>query len=273
MQQAFNYFPAVKVPYGEIKLNAQNKILLTQRLGGFSKSDPILFFGEKGNQKYGVFFGEGIWRWKVNEFSRTNASVGFEELVQKVSQFLVVKQNSSALRVAMPSRFQKGNEIRINASFYNESLESITTPKIMFELIDESGKKSNYQFAEKQNGYQLPLGILKSGQYSWIAKTEFGGKKYSKSGVFLVEDIDFESIETTANHALLRQLSTNSNGKFYTLANYDKLLIDINKREDIVEMAYQEKSYDDLLDFIWLLLLILLLLSLEWFLRRRFGGY
>lgn len=273
LQQAFNFFPAVKVPYGETKLNAQNKVLLTQRLGGFSKADPILFVGEKGNRKYGVFFGEGIWKWRINEYSRTNASDGFAELVQKVSQFLVVKQNSSALRIAMPNRFQKGTEIRIKASFYNESLESITTPKIMFELTDESGKKSNYQFAEKQNGYQLPLGIWPPGKYSWIAKTEFGGKKYAKSGVFVVEDIDIESIDTRANHTLLRQLSTNSNGKFYTLANYKSLLLDIAQREDIVEMGYQEKTYDDLLDFAWLLLLILLLLSLEWFLRRRSGGY
>ena len=273
LQQAFNYFPAVKVPYGETKLNPQNKVLLSQRLGGFVKKDPILFVGEKGNLKYGVFFGEGIWKWKINEYSRTNASEGFEELVKKVSQFLVVKQNSSALRITMPSRFQKGNDIRIKASFYNESLESITTPKIMFELTDESGKKSNYQFAEQQNGYQLPLGVWPPGKYSWIAKTEFAGKKYSKSGVFVVEDIDIESIATRANHTLLRQLSTNSNGKFYTLANYKKLLVDIDQREDIVDMAYQEKTYDDLLDFVWLLLFILLLLSTEWFLRRRFGGY
>lgn len=273
LQQAFNFFPAVKVPYGETKLNAQNKVLLSQRLAGFVKNDPILFVGEKGNKKYGVFFGEGIWKWKMNEFSRTNAFDGFQEFVQKVSQFLVVKQNSSALRISMPNRFQKGTEVKINASFYNESLESITSPKINFELTDESGKKSNYQFAEKQNGYQLPLGILNAGKYSWAAKTDFNGKKYSKFGVFVVEDINIESIETRANHTLMRQLSANSNGKFYTLANYKKLILDIDKREDIVEMAYQEKTYDDLLDYILLLLLILALLSVEWFLRRRFGGY
>ncbi len=273
LQQALAYFPAVKVPYGETKLNAQNKVVLTQRLGGFVKNDPIVFVGEKGNQKYGVFFGEGIWKWKINEFSRTNTFVGFEELIQKISQFLVIKQNSSALRITMPNRFQKGAEIRIKASFYNESLEPITTPKIMFELTDEDGKKSSYQFAEKQNGYQLPIGIWPSGRYSWVARTDFGGKKIIKSGIFIVEDIDLEAIATKANHTLLRQLSTNSNGKFYPLANHEKLIEDLNQREDIVEMAYQERTYDDLLDFIGLLLLILFSLSLEWFLRRRYGGY
>lgn len=273
LQQAFTYFPAVKVPYGETKLNAQNKVLLTQRLGGFAKKDPLLFVGEKGNWKYGVFFGEGIWRWKINEYSRTNASDGFQELVQKVSQFLVVKQNSSAFRVTLPTRFQKGSEVRIKSSFYNESMEPITTPRISFELIDEGGKKSNYQFAEKNEGYQLPLGVLPPGKYSWIARTEFNAKKYAKSGVFIVEEVDVESIETRANHTLMRQLSTNSNGKFYTLANYKKLILEIDQREDMVEIGYQEKSYDDLLDFVWLLILILILLSLEWFLRRRHGGY
>jgi hypothetical protein len=114
---------------------------------------------------------------------------------------------------------------------------------------------------------------LKPGKYTWTASTTHNGKKHVKNGTFVVEDIEIESLETVANHGLLNQISKNSNGQFYQLANYEKLLSDLEKREDIVEMSYEESAFNDLLDYFWLLLLICLTLSAEWFLRRWNGSY
>lgn len=273
LQGALRFYPPVRVRYGEVRLGSQNKVLLSQRLGEFVKKDPILFFGEKNNRKYGVFFGEGIWRWKLNEYGRTKATANFEELIQKVSQFLVVKQNASSLRITLPRRFAKGEEVRIKAEFYNESLELITKPKISFTLTDEDNRKSNYEFGVTGNFYTLPLGTLKPGKYTWSASTSYDGKKHSKNGIFVVEDIEIEAIETSANHAILQQISTNSNGRFYNLANYSQLLNDLDKREDIVEMSYEESAFNDLLDYVWLLILICALLGAEWFIKRWNGAY
>jgi len=273
LQNTLRFYPPVKVKYGEIKLNPQNKVLLAQRLGDFYKKDPILYFGEKANVKYGVFLGEGIWKWKINEYSRTKSTAMFEELIQKITQFLVIKQNASSLRITLPRRFSKGEEVKIKAEFYNESLELITKPKISFILKDERNNKSNFEFGVSGNFYVLPLGTLKPGKYTWIASTNHNGKKHTKNGTFVVEDIEIESLETVANHGLLNQISKNSNGEFYQLSNYEKLLADLEKREDIVEMSYEESAFNDLLDYFWLLLLICLTLTAEWFLRRWNGSY
>lgn len=273
LQSALRFYPPVKVRYGEVKLGSQNKVLLAQRLGTFVKKDPVLFFGGKNNHKYGVFFGEGIWRWKLTEYGKTKSTAYFEELIQKTSQFLVVKQNASSLRITLPRRFSKGEEVRIKAEFYNESLELITKPKIAFTLTDGQNRKSNFEFGVTGNFYTLPLGTLKPGKYTWTASTSYNGKKHSKNGIFVVEDIEIESLETSANHGILQQISANSNGKFYNLANYAQLLNDISKREDIAEMSYEESAFNDLLDYVWLLILICLLLGAEWFIKRWNGGY
>lgn len=273
LQAGLRYYPPVRVRYGEVRLSPQNKVLLSQRLGEFVKKDPILFFGEKNNRKYGVFFGEGIWRWKLSEYAKTKGTVLFEELVRKASQFLVVKQNASSLRITLPRRFSKGEEVRIKAEFYNESLELITKPKISFVLTDESNRRSNFEFGVTGNFYTLPLGTLKPGKYTWSASTTYNGKKHVKTGIFVVEDIEIEALETSADHALLQQISANSNGKFYNLADYSKLLDDISKRQDIAEMSYEESAFNDLLDYIWILLLICVLLGAEWFLKRWNGAY
>jgi hypothetical protein len=265
-------YPPLKVRFGEVKIAPQNKVFLKQRLGSIQKQDPLLFFGEKNQLKYGVLLGEGIWRWKLTEFSRSKENPLFNELFQRINQYLIVKQNASALRITPPRRFNSSEEVKIKAEFYNESMELINTPQISFVLRGPSGK-SIFTFGQSANFYTLPLGKLNAGSYSWEASTQHNGKKHVKKGAFFVEELALESLDTRANHAILQQISTNSNGKFYPLAKASTLLHDLDQREDIVPLVYEENAYNDLLDYFWILLVLILLFSGEWFLRRYHGAY
>jgi hypothetical protein len=207
------------------------------------------------------------------EFARTNGNKGFNELIQKSVQYLVVKKNTDALRVNLPRRFNVNDDVIINAEFYNSSLERITDPTISFVLTDENGDKVDYSFGKGELDYRLSLGKLPVGKYDWRAKTTFNGKSYEKSGSFVVNDISLENLETSANHNLLQQIAENSNGKFYTLKNINRMLDDIDKRTDIVTVTSDESTFKDIIDYKWLFFLIIVLLGLEWFLRRRVGAY
>lgn len=273
LQKALGYFPPLKVKFGEMKLAAGNDVLLYQRIGSIQKNDPLLFFGFNNNVKYGVLCGEGIWKWKMNEFVRVGSDANFAELIQKITQFLVVKQNTSALRITTPKSFTKDEEVLIKAEFYNASLELITTPTISFTLTNEKGRISKHQFGVAGNFYKLALGKLKVGKYQWKAFCESNGKKYSKSGAFVVEDVQLENLDSRANHTILNQIAENSNGKFYSIKNSDQLIKDIENRKDIVEMSYREASFNELVDYKWMFFLLVLIFGLEWFLRRWFGAY
>ncbi len=271
LSSGLEYWPPVTVPFGKI-IASQGDVLLTQRIGSVVKKDPILYF-TSGNRKQGAFIGEGLWRWKLMEFARTKENKGFNELIQKSVQYLVVKKNTDALRVNLPRRFNVNDDVIINAEFYNSSLERITEPSISYVLTDEKGDKVDYTFAKGELDYKLSLGKLLVGKYDWRAKTTFNGKSYKKSGSFIVNDISLENLETSANHNLLQQIAENSNGKFYTLKNINRMLDDIDKRTDIVTITSDESTFKDIIDFKWLFFLLIILLGTEWFLRRRVGSY
>ncbi|MFK7783603.1 MAG: hypothetical protein AB8B56_00735 [Crocinitomicaceae bacterium] len=271
LSAGLEYWPPLTVPFGEISAS-QGDVLLTQRIGSVLKKDPILYF-TSGNRKQGAIIGEGLWRWKLMEFARTKGNKGFNELIQKSVQYLVVKKNTDALRVNLPRRFNVNDDVIINAEFYNSSLERITDPNISFVLTNQDGDKVDYSFAKGELDYRLSLGKLRVGKYDWRAKTTFNGKNYEKSGSFVVNDISLENLETSANHNLLQQIAENSDGKFYTLGAMDKLLNDIDKRTDIVTITSDESTFKDFIDYKWLFFLLIILLGLEWFLRRRVGSY
>lgn len=271
LSAGLSYWPPVTVPFGTINAS-QGDVLLTQRIGSVIKKDPILFF-TSGNRKQSAFIGEGLWRWKLMEFARTKDNKGFNELIQKTVQYLVVKKNTDALRVNLPRRFTINDDVIINAEFYNSSMERITEPSISFVLTNEKGKKVDYTFGNQELDYRLSLGRLPVGKYDWKARTSFNGKSYEKSGSFVVSDVSLENLETSANHNLLQQIAANSEGKFYALKNLDQLLNDLEKRNDIVTITSDESTFKDIIDFKWIFFVIILLLGTEWFLRRRLGSY
>ena len=273
VKKSIEYFPPLKTRFGDMRLSGGAEIAVFQRVGPVRKKDPLLYFNKRGTVKYGVLYGEGIWKWRVNDFVRNGNFDAYNELIQKSGQYLLVKQNTSSLHVTLPKRFTKDEEVFVNASFYNESLEPITKPKINFTLTNDKGKRSNLQFGVTGDMYKLALGKLEPGKYNWTAYTSYNGKKHSKAGVFVVEDIALESIDTYADHAVMRQVASKTNGHFETLKNYIKIIDLIRKRDDITSVSYKEASFNDLIDYKILFLILLLFMSGEWFIRRWYGSY
>jgi hypothetical protein len=266
-------YPPLIVKFGTPKISNQNKILLKQRISSIEKKEAVMYFGSNELSKYGVFLGEGIWRWKFSNYQKAKNHDIFNEFITKINNYLVQKKNTSNLRVTLPKKFNTIDEVLIKAEFYNEAMELITKPKIAFQLIDDKGNKSILEFGANNQSYLLQLGKLKPGHYTWSAKTNYSGKNYTKTGSFIVESDQIEKLDTKANHEILNQLSSNSKGKMYQLADISKLINDIEKRDDIVTVSYKQNEVVPIVDLIWILILLLLLLSLEWFLKRWYGYY
>lgn len=272
LKQSLQSWPPLKVPFGKIEINAGNT-LISQRIGQVKKTDPMLYFGGDMNRKYGVIIGEGLWRWKLMEFAKTQKTTNYTELIQRTTQYLTVKNNTDPFRVILPKRFNKNDEIIIKAEYYNASLERITKPIVKFELKNEQNKVIPYEFAKSTSDYTLSLGKLKPGKYTWSASAVLNGKTSKKNGVFVVEDISMEILSTHADHGLLKQIANETNGKFYPLSKSEQLIQDLENRKDIVNIQYEESAFNDLIDWKWLFVFIVLLLGGEWFLRRYWGTY
>jgi hypothetical protein len=140
-------------------------------------------------------------------------------------------------------------------------------------VTNEKGKSTKSQFGVAGDSYKLSLGKLMPGKYNWVATSSFNGKPYKKSGVFVVEDIALEQLDTYANQALMNQLAKKTKGKFELLKNYQKVIDQIKNRDDITSVSIKDASFNDLIDYKLIALLLLLSLAVEWFLRRWFGGY
>lgn len=268
-----DFYPPLVTKFGAINPVGSSEILMYQRIGNAVKSDPLLYFGKNSQQTpYGVIYGEGVWRWKIQDYVKHQNHERFNTLFSKCFSYLLVKQYGMGLTVQFDKKFSKYDRIGVNANFYNASLEPITSPEINLNLTDQRGKKYLSKFNVSGNGYYLDLGTLPPGTYNWTANTQYQKKKYVKKGFFVVEDISLEFSSNVANHGLLKQLSKNSGGNFNLLKNFSRTLDRIEKRDDIAIIEHETTLFQNLIDSGFLLFLILLCLSTEWFIKRYFGA-
>lgn len=265
--------PPLKSKFGKVTSAGGLEVFAFQRLGSIRKNDPLIYFNKRGQMKIGVIYGEGIWRWKMNEFIRTGSQDGFAEFINKITQYVLVKQNTSKLRVNFPKRFTKDEDVLVNATFYNQSLEPVSDAEIRLEVRNEKGKISKVGFGVSGKQYRASLGKLSPGIYRWKAIGTRNGQSEVKKGVFVVEDMELEDLDTYADHQMMRQIANTTGGKFFELKSAKGVLKAIRNRDDITTVSYREATFKDLVDLKWLFFLLLAFLTIEWFLRRWFGAY
>lgn len=271
LQGYFKEFPAVKCAFKSgINTNGINT-LLAQKIGVVETEEPLLFFTEINNIKYGAFTGDGLWRWKLRDYADHENHNLFNELISKTVQYLSVKADKSFFRVYTKKIINENEPLDFTAEVYNQSYELVTEPDVTMTLKDESGKTFNYTFSKKQNMYQLSAGIMKAGEYTYEAKVKYGDKLFSKSGVVVIKEIVAEKLNTVANHQLLFQLAKESGGEIVYPNQLKKLEKTILESDNIKSITYSHKQLTDLVNLKWIFFLIIALLSTEWFLRKYNG--
>lgn len=270
---ALHYYPPLRTRFGTFRLPPNAEVLLTQRIGNIVKKDPLLFVARRNDVKNGVLLGEGLWRWKIREFAQRKSIDGFREFIQKLVQYLVVQQNREPLRVTLPKRFNVTEDVQVKAEFYNEAMELIITPEIRLQLTGPDGKVNTLDFSPLSNFYRANPGQLSPGTYHWAVTAAHNGKKYQKSGEFLVEDLSIEQTDTRSDFSVLNQLARQSGGSFHRLKDADRLLNEIAKRGDITTLQYADSGYVALIDWKWIFVFAVLIFGTEWFLRRWWGAY
>ena len=156
---------------------------------------------------------------------------------------------------------------------YNKSYELINESNVSITLTHESGEEYNYQFSRSNKAYFLNIANLPVGNYSYEATTEVNSNKLIEKGEFSVLKLQLEAVQTVANHQLLYQLSAKSGGALFYPTAMEQLADEINQNESIVSVTYYQEKLEDIIKFKWLFFILLTLISLEWFLRKRNGAY
>jgi len=267
-------FPPLVALFGTATAQPGAEIVFFQKIKRIPTSYPLLAYARSSEPKTGVLMAEGIWRWRMQDLIENKNKDIVSEVVTKSIQLLTVKDDKRKFRVQLDKNVYKENEaIRFDAQLYNDAFELINEPDPQISIFDENKKEYKFAFSKISNYYQLNAGFFPEGSYTYKASVNHGGTLHQVEGSFSVAALQLEQFDLVARHRVMASISKNNQGNNYRQDSISSLVEMIEKSATMKPVIYYSATSKPLIHVKWLFALILLFLSLEWFLRRYFGSY
>ncbi len=266
-------FPPLQVAFADYEMEAEFTPLLYQKLKGIETGKPLIATGKSEGRKIGYIFGEGIWRWRLFDYYQNQNHLRFNELVNQLIQYLALRENEDNFLVKFEPIYAETDDVILNAEVYNDAFERISSEEVNIILKNSNNEDFNFTFDVQGDKYYLNAGHLPMGDYTFSAEVRFGNNVYTETGSFTVIPVNIENVVTRANHNMLYQLANQSGGKFYLPDQIKDLISELKTTNKLKTSSYIQEMVNELLNLRWLFFVVLLFLSLEWFLRKYWGIY
>ena len=255
--------------YGDVQLKNEGSIFLYQTINSVDTEIPMLAFFEESNRREGVLFGEGIWKWRAQSYLNTQSFEVFDAFMGKTVQYLASHVKKERLVIDTPDEFLLG-QVKINAQYFDKNYVSDPNETITCKVIHQETKKEyDFEFLFKSHEYELELSHLPHGDYQYVIKTKNNG--LVKNGAFEILNFNIEAQFINPDVTKLHQLATNSSTELKYISNYKQLFLELRNNENYKTTQKTIANQLPIINWKYLLGILLLLLTFEWFLRKYNG--
>lgn len=250
------------------------RVLATIDLRGVQLDDPLLVIRRRTGSRSAALLGSGTWRWKNLPDDLDAYAAFWPALFSNLVQWLTTPEDDRRVRVVpVQDVFGGGEAIEFSGQVYDESLNPIGDASVTLEVTAPDGTRYPYTMDPVGNGrYVLDIGTFPEGTYSYTASGERNDIVMgADNGSFAVGALTLEFKETRANAALLRQIAQRSGGSFFTPDELGSLPAALSASGTFAPVRFEEAREQELWRLPAFFLLVVLLLTTEWVLRKRSG--
>lgn len=267
-------FPPLMSPFGDYRVQPHVQPLFYARIGSVVSEQPLVAVSASEPRQVWVM-GDGLWRWRMADYRSGESHERFDLLLDKLATFATAQSEGDRFRIVSQLRYRQGDPVRIEAELYdnNGELTQLPAATLNCHLADGSSEELSQPFSRTvgRRTYYVNLGLLPAGHYRCRATTELEGETLTADGSFVVEDFDLEGVNLVADHTLLRTLAHTTGGAVVPADSVAKIADMLQKRDDIKTVIRSHMRYDELLRLPGLMILLLVLLSAEWLIRKYNG--
>ena len=266
----FENFPPLQNLFGTITTNGNVTVLLSSKIRNVATNAPLLAFAENQGRRTAFLLGENSWKWRMQSHIDNQSFEKYDVFVDKIIQYLASSASKKSLVVTHESFYNSGEAIVINAQYFNKNYEFDEKARLTITVTNAATKQTkNYDLLKGSNSFAVNLDGLTAGKYNFSVKELNSNTTYSSH--FEILDFDIEKQFVNPDTAKLKQLALQTNGKAFFE----------NQAEDLIQQLLENKEYKSieknittktpLIDWVWLLILIAVLLTTEWFVRKYNG--
>ncbi len=266
----FSSFTPLEDKFGQISFLIPYNALLFQKIGLIETENPLLATFESNNQKGAIILGENSWRWRMSSFSEFKTFDLFDGFVSNLVQYMSSDLDKKRLNVTSKPMYYANEIIHISASYLDENFNFDNRSKLWLTV---SNRANNFlkkiPFVVGQNTFNVALSNIPYGEYMYTVSVE--NQEDSSSGSFKIVPFEVEQQFTSSNDSQLKILADKTNGKIFYDEQENNLISELKSDARYKSIQHISSIKTPLISWKWILGLILLSLSIEWFTRKYFG--
>lgn len=266
----FNNFPPLHTEFGALTISVPNEVMLNQTVTGIANGNPLLATMEINGKRDAIWDGEGFWRWRARNFLETESFQGFDDFTGNIVQYLASNKRRSRLEVSSETFYYNNNPIKISAQYFDKNYIFDNRASLNINVKNqETEMQTVFPMLLRNNYYEVDLNSLPAGEYNYIVSVS--NEAVSSSGNFTILDFNVEQQFLNADVSKLRRVAHNTKGKAYFTEESDVLIQALIENTNFQNIERSEQKVVSLIDWKYLLALIVLALAAEWFIRKYNG--
>lgn len=259
-------YPPVEVPFGEVIFTQPVDNLIYRTISGIDTSQPLWFTFEE-NGRHAFFMGNGIWRWRAECYLQNGDFTDFDNLMASMVQFLASTKKRERLSINYKRIYDQGQDIILKVAYLNQNYLFKKDGILNIRIAPEEGKQLDRPLIRKGNTYQVSLSDLEPGSYNFTVSVE--GENLQKNGSFTILPFDIEKQQVTASVEQAFILA--GSGNVYFPDELEKLKSTLLDERNFPIVQKELVSTRSLVEWEYLLLIVVALLTIEWFIRKYNG--
>lgn len=233
--------------------------------------EPLLVARSVAGRKTIVFLGYGLWRWKM--LSEEGTQTVLDQFLGASVRWLTTRDDERPVRVkTTKEHFTTQESVDFTAQVYDENYQPVGNADVVVTVEHGQHTETVHLDALGNGQYEGSLERPEEGEYRYTAKVSVGGTLIGEDrGSFTVGEIPAEFLETRMNKVLLEQIAARTGGRFYEPHEIPALARDVAALPHFQPRLRTSGDELQLWNSPRALAALVMLFSLEWFLRKRHG--
>ncbi len=266
----FNDYPPLKSEFGSLKFLVPHDVILYKSVNGIVTDVPLLSTFEIDNTKHALLLGEGLWRWRAQNFLETESFADFDNFMNKLVQYLSSNKKRQRINIDYKSFYNGNDDVSIKAQYFNKNYEFDAKASLSILLKNKTNNETKeVPLLLNDGNYGVDLSGIDAGNYDFTIK--HNSEAVSASGSFQILEYNVEQQFLNADIDKLKAVAQNSEGEAFFSSEPKRLIEALLSDIRYKTMQKSTKKIVPLIDWKYLLGLLALSLAAEWFIRKYNG--
>ncbi|MDH3252630.1 MAG: VWA domain-containing protein [Ignavibacteria bacterium] len=247
--------------------------LAVSRIRNVVTQDPLILFRRLNRQKVIAVTGYGLWRWRLMAQGSAETDHMLALFLSNSIRWLTTREDERQVKIVPEKEIVlQGEPVTFSAQVYDAGARPIPDARLTVS-VQGGGRDFDVLLHPRGNGlYDGTLEGLASGDYTFRGTAQIEGADIGTDrGRFVVGERNLEFQETRMNPGLLRQMALRSGGMFFTYGDFSGLDAALKSQPSFTANIVNETTEHELWNWSYMMIAIVILLAVEWFLRKRSG--